>query len=88
MTAIVLNDENADQKESIDRPQPQRKPNRVIYTEVHRNPKRDKGPKATEQLANGPSGIGFLILSNDGLPVLKAMVDLFGATIDRTLHAR
>lgn len=86
MAAIMLNDENTNQEECINCAKANGQPNGVINAEVHRNPKRNKRTKAAEHLPNCSSGISFLILGNDGFPMLQPLVDILRAFIDRTLH--
>jgi hypothetical protein len=83
----MLNDEDADQEKGINCAKSERKPNRIIYAEVHRNPQSNKGPETAKQLANGATSVRFLIFSNNRLPVPKTLVNLFCACLDGVLHA-
>jgi len=50
VAAIVLNDENPNQKESVDHGERYREPNGHITPEVHRYPDREKGQERIENL--------------------------------------
>jgi len=87
VAAIVLNDENADKKKGIDRAKSKGQPDRIVYTEIHRNPESQERTETAEELPDGTASVGFLILSYDRFPVPKTLVNLFCACLDGVFHA-
>lgn len=86
VAAVMLNDENTDEEESVDCAQAQREPDGIVNTEIHSDPEGHERSETAEQLANSTASTGFLVLSYDGLPVLEALVDVFLAISDGILH--
>lgn len=75
MAAIVLDDENANEKKGIYRAKGQGEPNRILYAEIHGNPQGNERAKAAKQLAYCAWGIGFLVFGNDRFPVPQTVID-------------
>jgi len=88
MATIMLDNEDANEEESVDCAKAQREPNGIVNTEIHGDPEGNKRAKAAEQLADGSASTCLLVLSYDRLPVLEALIDVFLVFADGILHLK